>query len=30
MTDEYYMRRALDQARMALERDEIPIGAVVV
>ena len=30
MTDEYYMRRALDQARMALDRDEIPIGAVVV
>ncbi len=30
MNDEYYMRRAIDQARMALERDEIPIGAVVV
>lgn len=30
MTDEYFMRRALEQARMALERDEIPIGAVVV
>ena len=30
MTDEYYMRCALEQARQALERDEIPIGAVVV
>lgn len=30
MTDEYFMRRALEQARMALERNEIPIGAVVV
>ena len=30
MTDEYYMRCALEQARRALERDEIPIGAVVV
>ena len=30
MTDEYYMRSALEQARQALERDEIPIGAVVV
>lgn len=30
MNDEYYMKRALDQARMAMERDEIPVGAVVV
>lgn len=30
MTDEYYMQRALDQARMAYERDEVPVGAVVV
>lgn len=30
MNDEYYMKRALDQARMAFERDEIPVGAVVV
>lgn len=30
MTDEEYMRRALDQARQAYERDEVPIGAVVV
>lgn len=30
MNDEYFMRRALDQARMAMERDEIPVGVVVV
>lgn len=30
MTDEDYMRRALDQAQMAAERDEVPVGAVVV
>lgn len=30
MTDEYYMQRALDQARMAMKRDEIPVGAIVV
>lgn len=30
MTDEYFMRRALDQARMAFDRDEVPVGAVVV
>lgn len=30
MNDEYYMRRALDQARMAMDRDEIPVGVVVV
>ncbi len=29
-TDEKYMRLALDEARMALEADEVPIGAVVV
>lgn len=28
--DEQYMRRALDQARMAFDRDEVPVGAVVV
>ena len=28
--DEYYMQRALDEARMALNEGEIPIGAVVV
>lgn len=30
MTDEYFMQRALDQARMAMARDEIPVGVVVV
>lgn len=29
-TDERYMRLALDEARRALEADEVPIGAVVV
>lgn len=29
-TDEKYMRMALDEAREAMERDEVPIGAVVV
>ncbi|MBQ4146523.1 MAG: nucleoside deaminase [Prevotella sp.] len=28
--DEYYMQRALDEARMAFNEGEIPIGAVVV
>lgn len=30
MTDEDYMRMALDEARRAAEMDEVPIGAVVV
>lgn len=30
MDDNYYMQMALEQARMAGERKEIPIGAVVV
>ncbi len=30
MNDERYMKMALDEARKALERDEVPIGAVVV
>jgi len=30
MTDEYYMQRALEQARIAYEKDEVPVGAVVV
>ena len=30
MTDEDYMRLALEQARKAAELDEVPIGAVVV
>jgi tRNA(adenine34) deaminase len=29
-TDEQFMRRALDEARQALQKGEIPIGAVVV
>lgn len=30
MTDEDYMRRALDEARQAAREDEVPVGAVVV
>jgi tRNA(adenine34) deaminase len=30
MNDEYFMKEALKEARMAMERDEVPIGAVVV
>ena len=29
-TDEHYMRMALCEAREALDRDEVPIGAVIV
>lgn len=29
-SDEYYMQRALDQARMAMKQDEIPVGVVIV
>lgn len=29
-TDEFYMREALRQARMAFEDEEIPVGAVIV
>ena len=28
--DEFFMRQALGEARKAYERDEVPIGAVVV
>lgn len=28
--DEFFMRQALLQARMAYERDEVPVGAVIV
>jgi tRNA(adenine34) deaminase len=28
--DEYFMRMALQQAAMAFEKDEVPVGAVVV
>ena len=30
MTDEYYMQRAIEQARLAVDKDEVPVGAVVV
>lgn len=30
MTDQDYMRKALDQARLAYEKDEVPVGAVIV
>ena len=30
LTDEYFMRQALAEARLALAEGEIPIGAVVV
>lgn len=29
-TDEYFMRQALAEAKMAFDEDEVPIGAVVV
>ena len=29
-TDEYFMKEALKEARLAFEKDEVPIGAVVV
>ena len=28
--DEFWMRQALDQARLAADRDEVPVGAVLV
>lgn len=30
MTDEYYMKQALTEAKKALSEDEVPIGAVIV
>ena len=30
MTDEYYMKLALDEAQMAMDEGEVPVGAVVV
>jgi len=30
MDDEYYMRKALEEARRAFEDDEVPVGAVIV
>lgn len=29
-TDEYFMKKAIIQAQIALERDEVPVGAVIV
>ncbi|MCS3530030.1 nucleoside deaminase [Chryseobacterium sp. JUb7] len=29
-TDEYYMKMALQEAEIALEKDEVPIGCIVV
>ncbi len=29
-TDEYFMKKALDEAKMAFDKDEIPVGAVIV
>jgi len=29
-TDEYFMREALKEARKAFEKDEVPVGAVIV
>lgn len=29
-TDEYFMREALKEAKMALDLDEVPVGAVIV
>ena len=28
--DNYFMRRALDEAKLALQKDEVPVGAVIV
>lgn len=29
-TDEYFMKEALKEARLAFEKDEVPVGAVIV
>ena len=29
-SDEYFMREAIKQAQMAFEKDEVPVGAVIV
>ncbi len=30
LTDDYFMRKALQQAQMAFDTDEVPVGAVIV
>ena len=30
MPDEYFMKKALDEAKAAFGRDEVPVGAVLV
>jgi tRNA(adenine34) deaminase len=30
MDNEFYMRKALEQAQIAFEKDEVPVGAVIV
>lgn len=30
LNDEYYMRQALTEARIAYDKDEVPIGAIIV
>jgi tRNA(adenine34) deaminase len=30
VTDEYFMKKALQEAEMAFDKDEIPVGAVIV
>ena len=30
MNDEYFMREALKEAQVALDKDEVPVGAVIV
>jgi len=29
-TDEYFMKKALEQAQIAFDKDEVPVGAIVV
>lgn len=29
-THEYYMKQALQEAQLALEKDEVPVGCIVV
>ena len=30
MNDEYYMKKALEQAQIAYNLDEVPIGSIIV